>query len=86
MVRFIKCPSCNSVNVSIHADEYRKLADEKIRKEIKNNYPDVLPKNYPKISGIDIETDDIFEKLGVKNICCRIHIANNYDNISETEK
>lgn len=86
MAEYIVCPSCNRNDIGIYSEKFRKLADEEIKKDIKKRFPNILPKNYSKISGMDVATDDIFDKLGVDNMCCRMRILTHYPNISESEK
>ena len=85
MVRYIRCPSCNSTVISVKFDEYKEKADKKIRAEVAKKYPDMSIKNYAKVNN-EISTDDIFDELGIKRICCRIHISSNYENIKEAQK
>lgn len=61
------CPSCRF-------PIYKKQKEYNILRAAKFKTADILPEYARLNTSIDMTTKDIFEKLDIKNICCRQHM------------
>jgi len=75
MLEFIICPSCGSV-IGDKILAFNALRKQLIEEEIvKQNITGIDINNLERVSHLNIYLEDIFNKLNIVNMCCRMRFT-----------